>query len=220
MGNPTPRPPRYEVKAYQYPIGHIRTMLLKPKLDPSFNFFEAIKMRRSEKRLKNLLGNQLDYLLWFSAKAHAVTGENGYLFSHRPSPSAGAIHPIDIIIHQPSNSVLEYYNPFEHCLYPLDFPDNIVSAFLDHVALAFPDRDGVLMWFVGHGYRTAAGYTNHESLVWRDAGALIQTIQLTAVSLGLVSCPVGSLAEPFIGQLFNGLEDITSGGGIIVGNTC
>jgi len=219
MDNPAPRFPRKGIKANQYPILARGSVLKRPNTHFSFNFFDAIKVRRSEKRLKKLIDDQLDHLLWFSSKAHAVAMNDGYLFSLRSSPSAGAIHPIDIIIHRPDNVRLEYYNPFEHCLYPLNLNQGIVDAFLQHIAEAFPNRDGVLLWFVGHGDRTSASYINHESLVWRDAGALIQTVQLTAVCLGLVSCPVGSLGAPYVGEMLNGFDDITSGGGIIIGNT-
>jgi len=41
----------------------------------------------------------------------------------------------------------------------------------------------------------SAAYDNPESLVWRDAGALLFAICLFAEGLGLAACPLG-----FVGQ--------------------
>lgn len=217
MENPAPRNDQSAYVGFNYPLGPRYTLAI-PDSDATIGFFQTLLTRRSSNVLSPLTAVQLGHLLWYAAKAYQISLHDGYLFSKRASPSAGAIHPIDVIIYRPENDYLEYYNPFEHSSYHLHFETNSVLEFLSHIQIAFPTIDGTVLWFVVHSYRTSAKYDGHESLVWRDAGALLQTVQLTANALGLVSCPVGTLAEPYLSDLFEGRSDILSAGGIIIGN--
>ncbi|WP_162796112.1 nitroreductase family protein [Pedobacter nanyangensis] len=216
MENPSPKEIQDLILPFQYPLDHVGIRLNRPEQDPELNFFSVIKDRKSIRNLKPLKEKQLDYLFWFAARVYQASVANDYILSHRASPSAGGIHPIDILVHRPENSFFEYYSPFEHHLYKVQLEQEIIQSLLCHIDLAFPNRDTPLLWFLAHGKRTKAFYQNFESLVWRDAGALLQTFQLTCTALGMGSCAVGTLGEPFISSLFG--EDIVSAGGIIIGN--
>ena len=218
MRNPAPKLTENAVAAFNYPIGGI-IPLAEPSHDYNFNFFDLSRLRRSNKNLSALAGRQLDELLWFAAKVSQVHFQpNGYTLTHRPSASAGARHPIDLLVVKPSQpNLLNYYNPFEHTLNTLKLDETMAGNFISHVNENIVIGDATLIWFVAHPERTAAKYDNSQSLIWRDAGALLHCIQSTCAAMGLGSCPVGTLAEPYISQLFKNAA-ILSAGGIIVGN--
>lgn len=218
MNNPTPKDKEDKTVAFNYPVCGI-TSLAKPVADHNFNYFDLHLQRRSTTRLSMLADRQLDELLWFSAKVIQIQfRSNGYTLTQRPSASAGARHPVDLVVVKPAQPrQLYYYNPFEHTLNALKLDKNEVASFIDHVNENIVIGETTLIWFIAHPDRTAAKYDNPQSLIWRDAGALLHCIQSTCAAMGLGSCPIGTLAEPYISQLFKD-STILSAGGIIIGN--
>ena len=218
MNNPTPKKNEDRVVGFNYPVCGIIS-LAKPAAAHNFNYFDLAELRRSNTHLSALADQQLGELLWFSAKViQTHVQPNGYTLTHRPSASAGARHPIDLLVTKPSQSkVLHYYNPFEHTLNALKLDETIVDDLISHVNENIVIGEATLIWFIAHPDRTAAKYDNPQSLIWRDAGALLHCIQSTGAAMGLASCPVGTLAEPYLSLLFNNTA-IVSAGGIIVGN--
>ncbi|VTP87298.1 hypothetical protein [Sphingobacterium daejeonense] len=183
--NPTPRTKSINVNSYTYPYIGIKKELTRPSKPKHIDFFKVIEDRRSNKELLPLEANQLDFLLWYSSRTRDAYVDEDYILSKRPSPSAGAVHPIDILINHAGDNFFSIYSPFEHGVYRLDFLEEKVQSFINHISLAFPSRKGTLLWFIIHPYRTDKYYNNSESLVWRDAGALMQTIALTCSALGI-----------------------------------
>ncbi|WP_439695380.1 nitroreductase family protein [Mucilaginibacter sp. AW1-7] len=216
--NPTPKSAEDFVSSFAYPISYIER-LPKPSHNYVSDFFELTRLRTSEKNLSDLSASQLSDLLWYAAKViDTHYQDNGYILSHRPSPSAGARHPIDLLIINPSeNPVFQYYNPFEHSLNNLKLNEDLFTDFVTHINDNIPVGKGTVIWLIAHVNRTSAKYDNPASLVWRDAGALLQILQMTATAMNLGSCPFGTLADPFINKLFADAA-IISCGGIIIGN--
>jgi hypothetical protein len=91
-----------------------------------------------------------------------------------------------------------------------------MNAFFNNVNECLNIVNATVVWFVAHLQRTEAKYKNPESLIWRDAGALITTIQLVATAIKIRSCPIGTLGEPFFSKLFT-KGNVISAGGILVG---
>jgi nitroreductase len=54
---------------------------------------------------------------------------------------------------------------------------------------------GDFIVMLADGSKTDAVYEHSRSLVWRDAGCLLATLQLVAVALGLGMCPLGLLGH-------------------------
>lgn len=217
MNNPLPKKRENKVKASPYSISKVFA-LAEPDKNHKFNFFDLAWSRRSSVPGSMITLDELNRVLWYSSKViHATYQPNGYVLSNRPTPSAGARHPIDLLIYDPklSNSLC-YYNPFGHSLNELVTSEIILGEFIEHVNLNVDMRQSTLIWFIAHGERTSAKYKNPESLIWRDSGALLYGIQMSCSALKLKSCPVGTLGEPFISQLFN--VPIISGGGMLIGN--
>jgi SagB-type dehydrogenase family enzyme len=218
--NPSVRPKELPVAGYDYELLE-RIKLSKPVTKLTLPFSEVISNRRSFRKFRSVTKEQLGELLWYTAKVKSPhIQDNGYILTHRGAPSAGARHPIDIIIYTPNmlgNENFYYYNPFDHSLNQLVNNHTDTAPLIDHVSKIVPIENGTLLWFVAHENRTAAKYEHPESLIWRDSGALINSIQLTCTALSLNSCPIGSLGEPYISDFFGGGKGIFGTGGIIIG---
>lgn len=214
--DPRPKTNEETVPSFSYP-GNEKVFFKKPDVFVNRSFFEVATERTSQRKFSALPESRLAQLLWYSAKVISTHSQaNGYILSHRPSPSAGARHPIDIIVSMPSKErKLEYYNPFDHSLTVVTTDQILVDNFVDHINQCMEIQEGTIIWFLAHQVRTGAKYDNPESLVWRDAGALIYCMQIVCAALNLSSCAIGTLADPHIKILFG--EEVISAGGIIIG---
>jgi SagB-type dehydrogenase family enzyme len=189
---------------------------------PDVSFFDVLKNRKSERSFSPLTIQQISDLLWNAAKVKSVFVSNeGQILSHRTSISAGAIHPIDIFL-SPAKSLVErelfYYDPFGHKLGRMMLNKQILFDFFKASHLCLDCTNATIVWFGGSIERTWAKYINPESLVWRDAGALLMTIHLASCALNLKSSAIGTLAEPNFTALLGEQYHLKSVGGILVGN--
>lgn len=218
--NPEPLKEFKKIPSYVYPLGDILTL---PQATSELNtsFAEVIGGRQSTRIFEKIDLQQISNILWYSAKVRNVfISDEGNFITHRPSPSAGGIHPIDIFISSPnfiSKRSLQFYNPFTHCLYKLNVDNKKLIHFFEQINKCLPLENATLIWYVAHLDRTASKYKKPDSLIWRDAGALIMTFQLVASGLNLHSCPIGTLAEPFLSCLFDKPNSIVSCGGLLIG---
>jgi SagB-type dehydrogenase family enzyme len=217
--NPTPRKRYLKVTHFQYPI--VNTVpLIRPKRLKEVPFFKTVLSRRSSSSFGRISGSKLSQLLYYTTKNIEIGFlESGNLWAKRPSPSAGGIHPIDIIIYDPSQGPrLYYYDPVEHSMSELRLEAKETSRFIKHVRSIKTDSgNAIILWMVAHKYRTNAKYKNSESLIWRDAGCLLYCINLVSAALEIPCCPLGSLGEPFISGLFRKHGEVEGVGGCLVG---
>jgi SagB-type dehydrogenase family enzyme len=128
-----------------------------------------------------------------------MTSDDGYLATHRPAPSAGARHPFELLLLAGKGldgleSGAYRFDPIKCALAPV--PTDEVSS--EEFLLSVGNRLGqsgmppAAICLVAHLDRTLGRYPSGMSLVWRDAGAILQTLHLCATDLGLRSCVVGS----------------------------
>jgi len=220
MKNPQPKATEERVTSFDYPIKH--SIKLSKNINPlPARFDEVITNRKSQRTFSGINLQQLSDILWYTAKVkQTFVQDNGFILTHRGSPSAGARHPIDILILNQTlldNNFPHYYNPIEHTLNRLDLATQIVETFIGHIDNIINTTNATIMWFVAHPKRTAAKYQSPESLIWRDAGALINSIQLTCTALNIKCCPIGSLGDPYIGDFFNRQAGVFGAGGVLIG---
>lgn len=219
MDNPIPKNKSGSPKLFIYPITD-KIKLDKPFFTERVDLVQTILQRRSSRVFSTLSINQISKVLWISAKVFSCEiAESNYILTHRPSPSAGAIHPIDIIITLPNNSDKQfcYYNPFEHSLNILKTNQESHKLFIDHLNNIVPINNSTIIWFLAHPGRTESKYENASSLIWRDAGALIYCFQWACTALKINSCPIGSLGEPFVSRMFEPSSSIYGVGGLLLG---
>jgi SagB-type dehydrogenase family enzyme len=220
MKNPQPRTTEEKVASFEYPVQYTFKLPAAISAIPT-RFDEIISKRKSTRDFSGITLQQLSDILWYTAKVKKTfVQDNGYILTHRGTPSAGARHPIDMLIINEelfNTNLPHYYNPFEHSLNRLGVPQQTVKNFITHVDEVVPKTNATLIWFIAHPKRTAAKYENPESLIWRDAGALINSIQLTCTALNINCCAIGTLGEPYISDFFNHQDDIFGTGGLLIG---
>ena len=144
----------------------------------------------------------LGALLWHTARTkEAARSPLGFQIEHRPTPSAGAIHPIHLVIQLTDEESWARYNPQNHSLDLLAKDDSLFQPLVDCSEQVVPRGGGHLILFVAEPGKTAAKYENPESLIWRDAGVLQGSLALVAAALGLNYCLLGITGNPWVAQL-------------------
>ena len=157
---------------------------------------------------------------WFELSCRVLalqTSELGFDLTRRPAPSAGAIHPIHVVLAGPSDSSWYRYDPFLHAL--LSFECAVDSREThESMQTIVPASNATLVLLVAEPGRTQAKYANSTSLVWRDSGALLATMGIAAHALSLAFCPLGATGEPWASRLLE-KQGLAGVGAAFVGRT-
>jgi Nitroreductase family len=143
----------------------------------------------------------------FTTQPRFVLANDALRRTRRPSPSAGALHPIDIALVDWRGALrLMRYDSFSHqleILGPLKVLDDL-HEFTGATEEIVSSARGTAVVLLGDVARVAAAYDNPDTLFWRDAGALLQTLFLAATAFRLAFCPLGILGHQVVQAL--GLE--------------
>jgi hypothetical protein len=173
-------------------------------LAPSQHFDKTLRRRRSSRVLN---ATSLDQLGVVAARAGLTrTGartERGNDVLSRPSPSAGARHPLSLAIVLSAAAGPDRAKARSWVLDP-DFAvlrpgihtqqsiDGALRALADALGMGRPPPAAIMI--VARPCRTLTCYPTGMSLLWREAGALMMLIHLAATDLGLSSCLAGTCA--------------------------
>lgn len=187
-----------------WPVSGVR--LLEPGAAPwQIDLAAILGSRRSCRRFSPLSLQAVGSLLWQSCRALAVSeSPYGFELEQRPVPSAGAIHPIHILLQLPDTNEWARYNARAHRLdLLLDSKSYVLQGLVARAIDLAELGQGSVMAFVAEPGLTAAKYNNPESLLWRDAGVLQGTLALVAHALSIQFCLLGITGEPWVGMLAN-----------------
>lgn len=224
LGDPNPREIDEPYEEYGFTVERIH-YLQHPTNATSPPVLDVLMSRRSRRDFGPLNTEQLSNVLWFSCKVldNGSDSPHGRAWQFRPTPSAGARHPIDILIVEGdvmSVPTVTLYDPLAHALKRLRLPNVLpLIDLLREIKQVLPWERGVIVLFAAQFGRTAAKYEHADSLVWRDAGALIATLGIAAEGLGLACCALGVTCEPWLSQAFE--TTLLSGvGGCVLGSQC
>jgi SagB-type dehydrogenase family enzyme len=180
---------------------------------------EVCHRRRSRRIFGPLSDEQLSTLLWFAAKTLASSREaSGFPWQHRPSPSGGGRHPVHTLVIAPAVEpfAVHLYEPEEHALLTLDISTVVEPCrFLTSLHSVLPYQQGTVLWFAADHLRTASRYENGESLIWRDAGALLATIGIAAEALDLSCCAYGPTGDEWVTRFLPASRFLGVGGCVI-----
>lgn len=200
LGQPTPRDTIKPHRPLEWPDGS--TLRLSEDLpDGDIGAFSLLQSRRSARNLFAVSPEDLSGWLILSCRVQQRQASGlGFDLTRRPSPSAGAIHPIHVVLAWPQAGDWQRYDAFDHTLRTFRSKADPAEAHnqLQQV-LAAPEATLVLL--VAEVGRTQAKYQHAASLVWRDAGALLATMGLAAHALSLDFCPLGVTGEPWASSL-------------------
>lgn len=162
----------------------------------------VLASRRSASAFELLSVQALGGLLWYVARTLALApSPYGFELQHRPVPSAGAIHPIHVVLQIPGRDKWARYDARTHRLAVLGNSADVLHHLRAEAARIVDPGRGTLVAFVAEPGLTAAKYENPESLLWRDAGVLQGAISLVAEAVGLNLCLLGATGNPWVGRL-------------------
>jgi SagB-type dehydrogenase family enzyme len=138
--------------------------------------------------------DQLGAFLWHGARVRATAIGSRGRWERRAAPSAGGLHPIELFVLEYNATRLFRYDPLRHCLDSLaDLDVGGLAKVHDGFATLAPESRGAFLIFLGNRALVDARYYNGDSLLARDAGALIATLHLVATALDLGFCALGLL---------------------------
>ena len=127
----------------------------------------------------------------------------------KPMISAGALHPIDVLlVAGPDIGKPMLYCDVDDCW--LTLPVECDRSLQQGIACArqvLPLADGHLLFLVGDRRRVDTKYEEPDSLLWRDAGAALQVCAMSAFAYGFRFCPIGILGAQILSALHPPHED-------------
>jgi SagB-type dehydrogenase family enzyme len=176
-------------------------------------FGDVLDRRCTIRELKPITLERFGALLWHAARTRE---KHGGVWEHRAAPSAGGLHPIELVIVGNGDEQAFRYDPTRHVLERLANIDaTSLQAACADLRTVVPTANGALILFAADLGRTAASYENAESLVWRDAGCLIAMLQIVGAWLELGCCPLGVLGCNLLQTIGAGSQLIAAGVAIV-----
>lgn len=219
-GCPRPRSMERRYLEWHYDVRSVEYLPVPDeRVDPGF--FAVVDRRRSSREFGPLAQSDLATLLWYTAKTREREPSESSRWEHRPTPSAGGRHPIDLLVSNwPAGSETFYvYDPVGHALCAIHLPDSSARQRLVEDAVeVIGGRDGVILWHAAQFARTTSKYEHGETLVWRDAGGLVAVTALVSEALALACCPLGITGEPYLSTALGAGEAVVGVGGCVVGS--
>lgn len=198
LGNPRPRIQTLEHIPVAWDVKKT-TLLSTPVSFPNTAFIDVLQHRFTRRKFGKLTIEALSQFLWLSSREiEASMDASGFQIAHKPVPSAGALHPIHVLIANPNNQHWQRYNPVSHSLEELTLSCAPATA---NAKELLEMNQGSLLMFVAEPGRTESKYEAAQSLILRDAGAILGVMALCAEYLSLNFCPLGITGEPWASKL-------------------
>lgn len=192
--------------------------VLPPSLPPSGSFASVLDRRVSRRELGSFEGARLAGVLFTAARIRAVDEAVG---SSRPAPSAGACHPFDLLVAVEDVADIPrgwwWFDPWTCRLHSGEatLPADEYLERLREAAEATA-RPPAAVVLIADLDRTVERYPEGSTLAWRDAGALLAVLQLSATSHGLASCILGASGVLWRASSTSTVQDL---GALIVGSS-
>lgn len=122
------------------------------------SFAAILEARRSQRAMTRAPLREVVNAVAFATRPRAVMGAETLGRSRRPSPSAGALHPIDVVLMHGASRVFRYA-PFTHQLETLRVAEREhLHAFVNDCRQILPEASGTAIVLVGDLDRVAAVY--------------------------------------------------------------
>lgn len=182
------------------------------------SLLELLNKRSTRYASKPLSIVEVSELLWHAARVRDADEIAPQQVSHRASPSAGGLHPIEVFVQNiegVENNVYRY-DPYRHQLLMLCAEQDVSDALRKEAQNCLSVPVATVLWLVATPSRTESRYEHPVSLVLRDAGVLLSTLGLTAEALGLWPVPLGVTGEPIVSTHFVGSVPLYGVGGLHV----
>jgi hypothetical protein len=159
------------------------------------SFVKLLETRRSERAMKSAPLREIVNAVAFAMRPRFVREDDPHSRTLRPTISAGALHAVELMIvdWRGSERVLRY-EPLTHHLEPLRIARQAsLREFTETCGAILPEGPRTVLALIADELRIDALYERPVSLLWRDAGALLQTIAIVSAAYRLAFCPLGTL---------------------------
>lgn len=179
---------------------------------------ETIEARRTRRALDALSDAQTLGLIDRLCHAHLRSDGSEGVRMRKSAISAGALHPIDVIVIGDAERAPLLYNDSSRVFEILAVHNKaaLAEAVANLRAMA-PDARGHLVVLAGHLARVASAYENPESLLWRDAGAVDQLLAMGAFAAGGAYLPLGALPQAIVRSIRGNDEEVLGVGCGLIG---
>lgn len=131
--------------------------------------------------------------------------------------SAGALHPVKAVIISPDEPPLYYDDGLDRFLALPVLDQGCFQSFRSHCRDVLPNAKGHWVALIADCRDLSRNYSDHESLLWRDAGAAIQTMGLIAEAFNLAFCPLGMLGQEIVKAIRADANDLLAVGVVALG---
>lgn len=217
LGSPSPRLQETLTVNYSYPRISEESLPF-PVATSDIYFDQTVFGRRTVYGGTSLNRMNLAAVLWRTVYCQQKRlSTSGNEIKLRPVISAGARHAIDVLVIEKMGQLrMHLYNDDKHSLSALDVPSSAIMALWRKASNAAQGTASTLFWFVAQPNKTISKYECPDTLIWRDAGALLQQFALVAQALGLACVPLGPTGNPEIDHIFKSDGSLLGVGGCFV----
>jgi SagB-type dehydrogenase family enzyme len=221
LASPVPRQECQARESFGFKLKDVAYLSTPSEPQPRI-LWDVLASRASRREFDRLDEGDLNRLLWLCAKTRQSRLDSGRIsWESRPVPSAGGLHPIRLFVIDREGDMwrLRLYDPRAHAISSVTPVDELAfTRFCTEVEAVLHPGGGTIVWFVADWNVVDSKYQNADSLVWRDAGAMLSTICLVAEGLELNCCPIGITGDPTITEALGGQDKLLGVGGCIVGS--
>lgn len=190
-----------------------------PRLTP-VTLAEAMPARRSAREFGPAPVKEILALVGWVTAVRATRVSDRLRRTRRLAPAAGALHPVDLVVVAGGRRgpLLLRVDPWSGAVTVLaERAPGGAAGFLGRLPHLLPMARGTALVLLADRARLSAAYHRPESLLWRDAGALLATIHLAAEAMGLAACLTGLLGEEVAASLFLGSGRVIAAGTCVIG---
>jgi SagB-type dehydrogenase family enzyme len=200
LGNPVPLEEPQTYTPVDWETGEV-LKLLAPETIVTPLFHDVAFNRRSRRNFDAVGSNELSILLWLTARTQDTDTvfANHIILRRAPVPSAGALHPVHIVIERDKKWWL--YDRDAHELRCLIGIGDRFGGLLDQIDQVVPRGAASAILLVAEPGKTMIKYKNACSLIWRDSGVLLAHLGLAAEAIRLNFCALGITGEPWVSSL-------------------
>jgi len=180
-------------------------------------FASVVRTRRSTRAIATASLEQVAQIVRETLKADFVGYGEKQGRRLKSVLSAGAIHPVKAVILRRGNRPI-IYDDGRDLFVSVEVRDHSAyTAFFQTCESVLPEAEGHWVALFADCRNVRRLYANHESLAWRDAGAVIQMMALMAEDHEMAFCPLGVLGGEIIKALLQDTPDIIPVGVLALG---
>jgi hypothetical protein len=163
------------------------------ELDPNTRFASVVSRRRTSRDcIPASLGQILSVVQFVLRACQIGVGPNAGRL-RKATISAGALHPVEaLVVSGPDVSDPIVYLDEQDIFGTVSFRDaDLAQEALRELKGIVSEARGHFVLLVANLAHAQQAYENPHSLLWRDAGAVLQTFSLSASAAGMLFIPLG-----------------------------